>query len=277
MQDAIADHSRRRHALRHWIGAFALAMCIPLSATPGGFDEEAYARALRQHTVVVDDTAGTRVDYRRLSNSTTWKRVIQSLSNFDPNTLDGRAQQLSFWINAYNILAIDLVRQNLPLKSIRDLGWLLQPVWKKKAGTIGARAYTLHEIEHEILRPKGDPRIHAALVCASTSCPSLMREPWRAEVIDEQLDREMAIFLADPNKGARFEPTENTLFLSSIFHWFKADFENEGGSVAFVRSRLPAGVQAQLEAAGDRLKTDFMAYDWSLNAVSDRSPQSRVP
>ncbi|MCH2173292.1 DUF547 domain-containing protein [Myxococcota bacterium] len=273
----MTTHSHRRHSPGRWMGTCILMLCLPMSATPGGFDEENYARVLRQHTEGVDDVAGTRVAYRDLSNSTAWKKVIESLATFDPNTLDGRAQELAFWINAYNILAIDLVRRNLPLESIRDLGWLLRPVWKKKAGTIGDRAYTLHEIEHKILRPMGDPRIHAALVCASTSCPSLMREPWRAAVIDEQLDREMGTFLADPEKGARFEPAENTLFLSSIFRWFQVDFDAEGGSVAFVRRRLPANVQAQLDAAGDDLEVDFMPYDWSLNALSDGGRQGRMP
>ena len=43
--------------------------------------------------------------------------------------------------------------------------------------------------------------IHAAIVCASTSCPSLRREPFRAASIDAQLDDALRTFLADTRKG----------------------------------------------------------------------------
>ena len=66
-----------------------------------------------------------------------------------------------------------------PVDGIKEIGSWLRPVWKIEAGRIGGRSYSLDAIEHEILRPLGDPRIHGAVVCASTSCPPLRREPYR--------------------------------------------------------------------------------------------------
>src|SRR4030095_12503639 len=136
-------------------------------------------------------------------------------------------------IDAYNILAIDLVARHYPVASIRDLGSLLRPVWKIEAGRVGGRAYSLDEIEHGILRPLGDPRVHMAIVCASVSCPSLAREPFVAARIDAQLDAASARFVANEQKGVRVEA--RGVRLSKIFDWFAADFAAGGGVLAFVR------------------------------------------
>jgi hypothetical protein len=90
------------------------------------------------------------------------------------------------------------VRRHYPIDSIRSIGSFFSPVWKKTAGEIGGRSYTLYEIEHEILRPMGEPRIHAAIVCASLSCPPLRREPYRAAELEAQLEDNVRRWLADP-------------------------------------------------------------------------------
>ena len=145
-------------------------------------DLDAYADLLDRHTYQVEHTARTHVDYEALRNSADWEELVYSLKRSRPDQLTTREEQLAFWINAYNILAIDLVRRNYPVDSIRDIGSFFVPVWDREAGQIGDRSYTLGEIEHEILRPLGDPRIHAAIVCASTSCPgcaaSLTNHRW---------------------------------------------------------------------------------------------------
>ena len=61
------------------------------------------------------------------------------------------------FMNAYNIFAIDMILKHPcgkdvfgdcgPLKSIRDIGSLLDPVWTKPAGTIAGVEYTLDDIE----------------------------------------------------------------------------------------------------------------------------------
>ena len=37
--------------------------------------------------------------------------------------------------------------------------------------SVRGKTYTLDEMEHAVLRPLGDPRIHMAINCASRSCP----------------------------------------------------------------------------------------------------------
>ena len=186
-----------------------------LAAPPAAaFDLELYQRLLREHTREVSDAAGVRVDYAALRRSEDWRRLVASLSASDPAQLAERSQRLAFWIDAYNVLAIELVVRNQPRESIRDIGTLFSPVWKREAGRIAGRPYSLDEIEHAILRPLGEPRIHAAIVCASVSCPSLAREPYRAETLDAQLDASLRRFLADPRKGSRLDAARGALVLS---------------------------------------------------------------
>ena len=248
--------------------AIAVLFTLLAWATPAAaLDEALYAALLERHTRASDDVAGVRVDYAALQDSEDWERLIASLAATDLDTLEGQQARLALWINAYNILAIDLVRRGWPLESIRDLGGLFSPVWKRPAGNVGGRSVTLDEIEHGIVRPMGDPRVHAAVVCASTSCPSLRREPFTAERLDAQLDDATRLWLARADKGLRVDRDANTVWLSKIFDWFEEDFAYDGGVLAFAARYAPESERRWLEqnARGARLR--YLDYDWEVNAL----------
>jgi hypothetical protein len=215
----------------------------------------------------VPDTAGVRVDYAGLRGSADWRRLLVSLSNAKPPGTSERAARLAFWINAYNVLAIQLVADHAPRKSIRDIGGFLRPVWKRKAGVVGGDAVTLDWIEHQMLRPMGEPRIHAAIVCASISCPSLLREPWRAEHLDRQFGAAWRAFLANPSKGLRVDAPANTLYLSKIFDWFAGDFADAGGVLEMIAPYLRPSDRDWL-AANPEPRIRFLSYDWRLNDLA---------
>jgi hypothetical protein len=236
-----------------------------VGAPAQGFDSALYAELLLRHTREVADTAGTRVDYPGVAASADWRRLMTQLDAIDPAGLRSRAEKLAFWINAYNALAIDLVARHPGVASIREIGSLLRPVWKREAGRVGGKPISLGEIEHGILRKLGEPRIHFAIVCASVSCPSLRREPWDAERLDAQLDDGVRRFLSSPEKGLRLDRAEGLLFLSRIFDWFEGDFDPEG-VLAFVSRHVPAPDRAFLEARRPRI--EHLDYDWRLNALT---------
>ncbi len=250
---------------------FAVLGLLLLAFEARALDEDLYASMLARHTVAVADIASTRVDYAALRTSPEWGALVRSLGESDPRRLGSRDEQLAFWINAYNILAIDVVQRHYPIDSIRSIGGLLTPVWKKPAGAIGGRSHTLDEIENEILRPMREPRIHAAIVCASLSCPPLRREPYRPADLDAQLDDAMRRWLADPRKGARIDRSARTIYLSSIFDWFEKDFV--GGVLPFVAAHLPAEEARWIRSQGKSLRVRYLDYDWSLNDTG-RSPSS---
>lgn len=225
------------------------------------FDRNLYAELLLRHTHAVADVAGTRVDYAALAHDPAWRHLLDGLAAaVEPAR---REERLAFWIDAYNVLAMDLVARHYPVASIRDIGSLLRPVWKREAGTVAGEMRTLDGIEHEILRPMGEPRIHVAIVCASTSCPSLAREPYRPETLDAQLDAAARAFVANPDKGVR--AGADGLRISPIFEWFAKDFAASGGVPAFLRRHADATLLASLDRLGPAPHLAYFDYDWSLN------------
>jgi hypothetical protein len=222
---------------------------------------------LQRHTREVPDTARARVDYRGLARSEDWKRLVTNLARTTPEKLQTREEKLAFWINAYNALAIQLVVANQPVDDVRDIGSLLRPVWKRKAGVVGGRPISLGWIEHEVLRPMGEPRVHTAIVCASVSCPTLRREPWRAAILDAQFGDALRIWLADREKGLRIDARARTLYLSRVFDWFADDFGGRGNLLAYLKPYMTAEDRAWLKE-NPRPRVRHLDYDWRLNGLA---------
>jgi len=268
MQSMQGGMSLRAKAL----GALSALLLILLSMPSEAADPasapalDGYAEVLKSHTRAVSDLQGTAVDYVALQKDPRWKAVLASLERSKPDALPSADAKLAFWINAYNVLAIQTVLRNYPLESIRDVGSFFSPVWKREAGKIDGKPITLDQIEHQILRPMSDPRMHAAIVCASRSCPSLRREPYTAAGVSAQLDDSMRRFLTDPRKGLALDAKAGRLRLSSIFKWFAEDFDAKGGVVAFVARYAPADVRSWL-GSHPKPKLEYFDYDWRLNGI----------
>lgn len=213
------------------------------------------------------DYAGLKKDRSKLD---TYLMQLRSLSPEQLAKLK-RADRYAFWINVYNAYTISLVVDNYPLESIKDLGGVFKSVWKKRFIPLG-RLYpeadegdlNLDEIEHEILRPRfKDARVHAAVNCASISCPALLDEAFVGERLNAQLDAQVRAWLADPSRN-QYDPGENRVRLSKIFDWFEEDFERDGGSVlGWVRKYAPDSRQNWLGSA--KIKIKYLDYDWDLN------------
>ncbi len=196
------------------------------------------------------------VDYIGIKNDPLFGTVVEQIKKFDTNQLNGTNEKLAFYINAYNILAIKMVLDHWPVESIKDAGSLFTSVWKKDVGEINHKTVTLDEVEHQVLRKLGDPRIHMAIVCASISCPDLRNEPYTNENLSQQLDDQTTKFLNNKGKGLRLKG--NTAEVSKIFDWFEEDFDKRGGIGVFIknyRKDLPKNVKFDSD----------IPYNWDLN------------
>lgn len=179
-------------------------------------------------------------------------------------------KRLAFLINLYNAATLKLIVDHYPVRSIKDIGGLFSSPWKLEVVRLFGRVTTLHTVEHDILRKQhAEPRIHFALVCAAKGCPPLRAEAYVASRLDEQLDDQVRLFLATPEKN-RVAAKERTVYLSSVFKWFAGDFEKKSGSVLkFIEPYLPETDRRAL--AGGGLKIRYTDYDWSLNERARRS------
>ena len=231
-------------------------------AAAGGARAEAvdygtYAELLQAHVRDgVVDYAGFKADEARLDD------YLARNGRVNPESLS-REDRFAYYINAYNAWTIKLILTGYPgVKSIKDLGSLLQSPWKKPFVKIDGRTLTLDEIEHSILRPQfKDARVHFAIVCASKGCPPLIVQPYRGAVLDDQLNRVTTAFLNRPGNyrlaGDRFE-------VSSIFKWFGEDF---GNLIDFYIRYAQGDLKQALQAGRDRIRVGYLDYDWSLNGA----------
>lgn len=198
---------------------------------------------------------GNLVDYKSWSADTNHAAAMQKLGAALPESLSGK-EAMAFWINAYNLLTIDLIIQQNEQDSIKKIGGIIGNAWKDYHWTIGGKRYALDEIEHTILRKMGDPRIHMAINCASLSCPDLRTEAYIAEKLDAQLNEQVSIFLRNEGKG--LHKTETGITISKIFDWFEEDFKAGGGVAQFIRSHDPS-------VAKDTHIDGYFDYNWKLN------------
>lgn len=258
-------------------GAFP---AVAWSQSAGSFDHRhaAWDQLLRRHVVVAADGTSSTLRYRALmAERQALRAYLDSLSAVTASTYAGwtRAQQLAFLINAYNAFTVELVLTRYPdLKSIKDLGSLLQSPWKKSFFRLLGQERSLDEVEHGLIRALGvfdDPRIHVAVVCASIGCPMLRNEAYVAERLDAQLDDALRRFLSDRTRN-RYDAATGTLAVSKIFDWYRKDFEQGHKGITslqmlFARhaDELAPTPQAQAEVRAGRYRLSFLDYDWALN------------
>lgn len=174
-----------------------------------------------------------------------------------------KQQQMALLINLYNAATLKLVADQYPVKSIKDIGGNQGP-WKQNVVRVFGKVVSLDHIEHDLLRPKyKDPRIHFGVNCASIGCPSLRAEAFQAPKLDAQLDEQGRAFLRDVSKN-KLDIKNKTLYLSSIFDWFKDDFTAKSGKVEkFIAPYFNDAERKLIEQGGLTIK--YKEYDWKLN------------
>jgi hypothetical protein len=227
--------------------------------------------------VLKANVKGDRFDYKALLENR--GKLDQYLGELQSVTRDEferwtKEQRCAFWINAYNAYTVHLVIKNYPLESIKDVGGLLRSVWDKSFIPLGQlfpgeekKELSLNNIEHDVLRPKfKDARIHAAINCASRSCPPLRAEAFVADRLDAQLDEQVRAWLGDATRN-RFERDKKRIQISQIFQWFHEDFERDKGSVrAWVETYAPAK-EAEWLKLEKNVDVSYLDYSWKLNDI----------
>lgn len=211
-----------------------------------------------------------KVDYKGLTRDRSdLDEYITSLSSVSKKAFNAWSEheQIAYLINYYNAATIQLIIDNYPVKSIKDLGGFFSSPWKKEFINLFGAKRSLNHIEHEILRKRyKEPRVHFALVCASIGCPILREEAYTGELLVAQLKDQALNFLADPNKNY-WDPKSKTLYLSPIFKWFAEDFEKQSGAVwAFIYPYLPKEERKSIQALTQgKPRIRYTNYDWNLN------------
>ena len=193
------------------------------------------------------------VDYKSLKdNREELQKYLKYLSGMQPNDDWSVQELLAFYINLYNAYTVDLIVENYPVKSIKDISG----AWTKAIVPIGNRTLSLGGIENGVLRKMNEPRIHFAINCASVSCPKLLNEAYTAGKINEQLDKATREFI----NSEKNQISENSLKLSSIFDWYKGDYLINGNESVIDFINPYTDIEISKNAT-----IDYLDYNWNLN------------
>ena len=228
-----------------------------------------------------------QVDYTKLQGSDTFRDLTRTaglLRAVDLSTLSDDAARIAFWINVYNVLAIHGVIALAVRESVMEVPSFFGVV----AYRVGGFVLTLDEIENGVLRRNAthpatkkrlfgdddprlalcpshvDPRIHAALVCASTSCPPVAF--YEAERLEAQLEAAALNYV-----GADVEVDEaaEVVRVPITFRYYQSDFGREAGVKIFLAEHARGTQREALERAFQAgYELDYHRYDWSLNAIA---------
>ena len=222
------------------------------------FSHDLFDQVLQEH---VDENG--RVNYTQLkANPEKFEAYLDLLAAAKPTEWSYNAQ-LTFWINAYNALVIKGVIDNYPTTSVRKVK-LFNGFFSRLKFQAAGKTYTLNQIEHGIIREEFvDPRVHFALVCASSSCPPLQNRAFSVETIEERLETLTFNFIRNPEQ-VRIDRAKHHVYLSKIFKWYDDDFKLGYEGVAdFLADYLPPEDAEYLSSTD--VKFRHLDYDWTLN------------
>ncbi|MEO1366647.1 MAG: DUF547 domain-containing protein [Acidobacteriota bacterium] len=234
------------------------------------FDHAPWTAVLSQF---VDDRGF--VDYAGLyRDRAVFDRYIRSIEAVSPEShpqrFPTRQDALAYYLNAYNAHVFDGVLDRGPEK---------KSVWRGLISglnffvrfkiTVGGRTTNLKKLEEKvILETFKDPRVHAALNCASIGCPRLPQEAFLPERLDEQLDAAMREWVNDP-RHVEVDAAARRVKINKIFDWFEGDFLG-------YEKRQGTGKPTQIDyinrfRGADRqiprdFSISFLPYDKGINA-----------
>ena len=238
------------------------------AAEPFSYDEWTRvleARVDAQGLVDYDGLARDRADLDRFLAA-----VAEKSPTSHPALFPTRNHELAYWVNAYNALVFHGVLARGPERKSVWTGGLVSG-YSFFVGTdivLGGVKTNLRALENGTIREGfRDPRIHAALNCASRSCPRLPRKAFDPGTLDAELDAAMAEFVAG-NRNVSVDPVTRTVRLSKIFDWFERDFldfETSRGSPDPSLIDYVNRYRGTLPAVPRDHRIRFFPYDKALN------------
>ncbi len=214
------------------------------------------------------------VDYEGLSRDrAVFDRYVAQVESKSPkshpNLFPGGDDKLAYYLNAYNALVFKGVLSRGPEKKSVWSGLISGfNFFVRMKVKVGGETMSLKSLEDKLIRDAfKDPRIHAALNCASISCPRLPQKAFVAATLQTDLDAAMREFVTTASHF-KIDQKARTVWLSEIFDFFPADFlgyEKAQGNAKpnildYINRYRPADGQAPRD-----FKVKYFDYDKGIN------------
>lgn len=180
--------------------------------------------------------------------------LLEKIGNY--KLTSNRNQDLSFYLNAYNIITIGSICKNgIPSSPLNVSGFFDQ-----QKHLVAGQMLTLNDIENSIIRPTyKDPRIHFGLVCGALGCPKIYPEPFEKNSLEDQLNYRTKKAINDA-QFIQVKSDSKQVLVSEIFKWYLEDFADSKESlVDFINPYRENQIPKDFSI-------DYYSYDWTVNA-----------
>lgn len=242
-----------------------VAVLVLLAAT--SVAQAADARALNTlfDGVLAEHVKDGSVDYPAIARNVRFSKYIESLADFDLNTLSDDNERLAFWINVYNALVIkNIIDGKSPNGMMDRMGFFGANL------KVGGSGIDLKSIAGNILHKFGDPRVYFALVPAIASAPKLRSQAYVGEEIEQQLETAARDFINDKRRN-RFSAALQAARLSKVFEEHRDEFgKTDKELLSYVAGYVNDAEVAKILKRG-KYSIKFMDYDASINGNSIRT------
>lgn len=198
--------------------------------------------------------------------SVSYKGFMDDIEEFDEYLVElrtkapmadwSKTEKKAFYINAYNAYTIKFIITKYPVKSPKDVKFSGKDMWHFRMVQIGPQKYDLNQVENNILRRMGDPRIHFAINCGAKSCPKLLNEAYLPEKLNAQLTKVTKAFVRNTTHNT-IKPKK--VQISQIFEWYEDDFKENGETVIKFLNKYGT---VTVESGA---KVEYKEYNWALN------------
>ncbi len=201
------------------------------------------------------NVSGGLVDYGAIKNNPAKLNGLVKFIGTTSLASSSKQEKKAFYINAYNVLVINQVIKNYPVKSPMDVAGFFD----KNKHKIAGESLALNDLENKKLRAVyKDSRLHFVLVCAAISCPTIANYAYKPATLEQQLNARTRLALNSAS-FIRVKSADKKVLISEIFKWYKADFTNETGTLTaylnkYRKTKVPAGY-----------KVGHYTYNWTLN------------
>ena len=217
-------------------------------------------------------------------------RYVAALGAVSAETVKGwpRAEQLAYWINAYNAFVLRTVIDNYPIRgkspdyppnSIRQVAG----AFERRQFRAGGRQLTLDAIEKDVIGEFGEPRALLALGRGATGSPRLKSEAYTRDRLEAQLQT-ITSELVTRRELIFVDVAGERLAVNPIFSWREAFFTrslaDKAPPIYASRSPVERSVLSLIDTLlvpseseylrRNTFRMTFQEFDWKLNDLTGR-------
>jgi hypothetical protein len=215
--------------------------------------------------VVSEHVKDGYVDYPAIARNVRFTKYLESLAEFNLDSLTDDKEKLAFWLNVYNALVIKNIIDGKSPNGMMDHMTFFGSNIK-----IGGRGFDLNAIEGDILRKFKDPRVYFGIVPATSSAPKLRSQAFTGEQVDQQLEAAARDFINDKRRN-RFSAALQAAKLSKVFEEHRAEFgKSDKELLTYVAGYVNDEEVAKILKRGT-YDVKFMDYDATINGNSIQS------